>query len=237
METVDHYSGIREAPRPPFEREERALALLSPRVRAGTRLLDAGCGDGTFLRFVDQRFPECSLQGVDFSSDRIDAATPSRATLRQADLNVGLPYEDASFDVVYSGEVLEHLFDADTFLRHVRRVLAPGGLFVFSTPNLFAWYNRALVVCGVQPLFVEMSMESGSVGVGPLRRFKLQERPVGHIRIYHPRALEDLLALHGLRVLSMQGSSFERFPPLLRRVDALFARLTSLASDLVVAAE
>lgn len=247
MDLVDHYAGIRETRRIPFAREAIALsqirahpaaagrAVTTPGARP-PRLLDAGCGDGTFLSFVDAAFPALALDGVDFSQDRLEGRQPSRAALRQADLNRGLPYEDAAFDVVYSGEVLEHLLDPDTFLRHVRRVMRPGGLLVLSTPNLFAWYNRALMLCGVQPLFVEMSNESGSVGVGPLKRFKLQERPVGHVRIFHPAALRDLLALHGFRVLRMHGSSFERFPGLLRRLDALVAKVPSLASDLVVSA-
>lgn len=247
MDLVDHYAGIRETRRIPFAREAIALsqirahsaavgaAVTTPGARP-PRLLDAGCGDGTFLGFLDAAFPHLELEGIDFSQDRIEGRQPSRAVLRQADLNRGLPYDDASFDVVYSGEVLEHLLDPDTFLRHVRRVMRVGGLFVLSTPNLFAWYNRALMLCGVQPLFVEMSNESGSVGVGPLKRFKLQERPVGHVRIFHPAALRDLLALHGFRVLDVRGASFERFPGLLRRVDAWVAKVPTLSSDLVVSA-
>jgi SAM-dependent methyltransferase len=242
MDLVDHYAGIRENRREPYAREAMALSRIEAHLRGGSaadgpaRILDAGCGDGTFLGFLETRLAAASLSGVDFSQDRLESRDPARATLRQADLNLGLPYEDGAFDIVYSGEVLEHLLDPDTFLRHVRRVLQEGGLFVLSTPNLFAWYNRALMLCGIQPLFVEMSNVSGSIGVGPLKRFKLQERPVGHIRIFHPQALRDLLELHGFRVLTIEGTSFERFPGLLRRVDSLVAKVPSLASDLLVCA-
>ncbi len=60
----------------------------------------------------------------------------------------GIPYPDDSFDVVSAGEVIEHIYDPDRLLAETRRVLRPGGHVVLTTPNLQAWYNRALFVAG-----------------------------------------------------------------------------------------
>ncbi len=46
-----------------------------------------------------------------------------------------LPYGDGAFDLVVAFEVIEHLEDWRDFLREVRRVLAPAGQFIVSTPN------------------------------------------------------------------------------------------------------
>ncbi|HWE66899.1 MAG TPA: methyltransferase domain-containing protein [Acidimicrobiales bacterium] len=55
------------------------------------------------------------------------------------------PYDDASFDLVYSGQSIEHVTEADgdTVLREVFRVLAPGGWFCLDTPNGPAWRLRS----------------------------------------------------------------------------------------------
>jgi UDP-N-acetylglucosamine 2-epimerase (non-hydrolysing) len=47
----------------------------------------------------------------------------------------GIPYEDARFDVVFSDNVLEHLDEPLQVFREVARVLKPGGVFLFKTPN------------------------------------------------------------------------------------------------------
>jgi len=46
-----------------------------------------------------------------------------------------LPFEDASFDLAFSMYVLEHVADPPQFVREVRRVLRPGGVFLALTPN------------------------------------------------------------------------------------------------------
>jgi SAM-dependent methyltransferase len=46
-----------------------------------------------------------------------------------------IPYEDDRFDVVFSDNVLEHLYEPEEAFREVARVLKPGGVFLFKTPN------------------------------------------------------------------------------------------------------
>ena len=49
--------------------------------------------------------------------------------------NEEMPFEDSSFDVVFSNCVLEHVEGLDDMLAHVGRVLKPGGQFVFTVPT------------------------------------------------------------------------------------------------------
>jgi SAM-dependent methyltransferase len=55
------------------------------------------------------------------------------------------PYADGSFDLVYSGQSIEHVTEADgdTVLREVFRVLIPGGWFCLDTPNGPVWRLRS----------------------------------------------------------------------------------------------
>ena len=99
---------------------------------SGTRVLDAGCGEGVL---VDEYAGRLAIEGVDanYASDRV----------RKASLTA-LPYADASFDRALCLDVLEHLPFADQprALAELRRVLEPGGELLVSVPNLAHLQSR-----------------------------------------------------------------------------------------------
>ena len=219
-------------------REQVALALLERELSWSKRLLDVGCGEGTFLRALGERFDHLALSGVEMSETQAERARTlvSRADVRLAVADEGLPFADASFDLVYSGEVIEHVYDPDAFARECARVLAPGGILVLSTPNFAAWFNRVLLMLGQQPVFYESSTVTTKVGAGITARFRASDRPVGHVRLFTTTALRDLLELHGFTCVEGRGAPFHALRGLVRRLDDEIARLPSLASIQVVKA-
>jgi len=104
-------------------------------------LLDIGCGDGhfaqVFLRAVDV--------GIDLDPLVLGQAA-QRGVYRSlgAASAAGMPFRDGSFRSVLANCALEHMPDLEAVLREVRRVLAPGGTFVFTVPNDV--HNRNLLV-------------------------------------------------------------------------------------------
>lgn len=103
--------------------------FLLPRLEASDRLLDFGSGPGSITvglaRHVDK------VVGVDSSAAAIaiaksDAAAPNVEYLEASVYDLPLP--DASFDVAYGHQILQHLGDPVAALSEVRRVLVPGGL-------------------------------------------------------------------------------------------------------------
>nr|WP_238559048.1 bifunctional 2-polyprenyl-6-hydroxyphenol methylase/3-demethylubiquinol 3-O-methyltransferase UbiG [Rhodococcus rhodnii] len=104
----------------------------------GRSAVDVGCGGG----FLAERFAELGLGvvGVDPSEVALAAARDHAAGAGlEIDYRVGsgeaLPVEDASADLVYCCDVLEHVDDVDAVLSETARVLRPGGLYVFDTIN------------------------------------------------------------------------------------------------------
>jgi ubiquinone/menaquinone biosynthesis C-methylase UbiE len=119
-----------------FERE--VLAALNRHGFTGlsdSRILDVGCGDGSFLRrLVSWGADPKLLSGVDLLEDRVAAARRIEPCLdvRLSDATA-LPFEDASFDVVTQLTVFSSILDDEmrrAVAREMARVLRPGGLVV-----------------------------------------------------------------------------------------------------------
>jgi SAM-dependent methyltransferase len=114
----------------------------------GKRVLDLGCRDGALSHAYAEGN---SLVGVDADREALAEAEKLGIETRWADLDEPLPFEDASFDVVVAGELLEHLRDPKRVVDEVRRVLRPGGTFVASVPNAYRLKNRLRFLLGSKP--------------------------------------------------------------------------------------
>ncbi|MEX1022523.1 MAG: methyltransferase domain-containing protein [Dehalococcoidia bacterium] len=113
---------------------EREAAYLLPRLHAGMRLLDIGCGPGTITTGLARAVAPGEAVGIEVAPEvlvqaREHAAAEGVANVRFEEASVyALPYEDASFDVAHAHQVLQHLAQPVAALRETRRVLRPGGI-------------------------------------------------------------------------------------------------------------
>lgn len=227
MDLVGYYRGNVTYISRPDVRLSRMVDLVVSAAPAST--LDVGCGGGLLLDRLAER-GLTGLHGVDVFED---VAGPAW-TYTLADVTAGLPYDDASFECVVAGEVIEHVPDPDALLREVRRVLVPGGTFVVSTPNMVSWANRVLVPLGVQPLGTETSTE---IALGRFLPVLGQGHMVqGHLKVFTWRALSEILARYGFTVSRRLGVPAD-FPRPFHLVDRLFCRWVPMASGLLYVAQ
>lgn len=105
---------------------------------AGARVLDAPCGNEAALTraLIESGF---DAQGADLDPGPEEYL--GRA-FTKANLDLGFPWSDGTFDAVLSTEGIEHLENHFSFLREVHRILKKGGLLVLTTPNITALRSR-----------------------------------------------------------------------------------------------
>jgi SAM-dependent methyltransferase len=110
---------------------------------AGKQVLEIGCGIGTDLvRFAKGG---ARVTGIDLAQTSIDLARQNFALhdvtaeeLRVAD-GAALPFDRASFDVVYAHGVVQYAADAPALVAEAHRVLRPDGLAIFMVYNRVSW--------------------------------------------------------------------------------------------------
>jgi ubiquinone/menaquinone biosynthesis C-methylase UbiE len=171
------------------------LAFLRDEVRPGDQALDLGCGAGDFTAALVEAGAQTT--GADVAEAALARARAAHPELdfRLVPIDGPLPFADNEFDLVWASEVIEHVADTARWLSEVRRVLAPRGRLLITTPS----HGRLLLA------------------VGGIERYS---EPLGdHLHLYSKRSLRSLLeefGFAGIEVRAVDGL------PLLRR--SLFAR-------------
>jgi ubiquinone/menaquinone biosynthesis C-methylase UbiE len=157
-------------------------------------LLDVGSGDGTLVTRCASRFEHAT--GIDVSDVRVATAAKNvtRAGLNNvsfavANVDLGLPLQDASVDVATVVAVLGFIFDPIALLDELHRVLRPNGRLVFEVLNLAYLPRRLALLSGRLP---RHSTADGWDG--------------GHLHNFTQAALAETLPLHGFGVERWTGS-------------------------------
>jgi len=181
---------------------KRVLEIIHKEgIRAGS-FLDIGCGDGVVTEKLKQALKSKEAYGVDLSDEALKLAAKRGIKVWKVDIDEEqLPFPDANFELVYCGEIIEHLIDPDHLLDEVYRVLKPRGFICLTTPNLAGWANRLLLLFGYQPWGTEVSLR---YDVGKPYYLKRKDM-AGHLRIFTSRSLKELLMIHNFIDIRLYG--------------------------------
>lgn len=158
-------------------------------VSGGERLLDVGCGDGTFAALVKNKYQE--VYGVDISAEAIRRAEGKGIKVFQVNLNSEpLPFAPDYFDTVTCLDVIEHVFDPRVLIKEIQRVLKPEGEGFITFPNIrFLRFLQSIIFAGRFPKTSgDSSLYDG-----------------GHLHYFTSKDIEFLLEKAGFRVVAKRG--------------------------------
>jgi 2-polyprenyl-3-methyl-5-hydroxy-6-metoxy-1,4-benzoquinol methylase len=170
-----------------FVRRERFLLEHVGRAGSDPCVLDVGCGEGAFAAAMADA--GAHVVAVDIAEEPLRRA---HSLYPELDLRLVEPegpwqLDDASFDAVWAGEVIEHVADTAAWLSEVRRVLRSGGSLIASTP---AHGRLALMRLALSP-----------------RTFAEHFDPLGdHLRFYDRRTLVRLLEEFGFEQVTVRSA-------------------------------
>lgn len=136
---------------PDLWNEHRSRYLFAARLCRNKRVLDIGCGSG--YGTAELASSATCVVGLDLAADAIEHARQHYSSPAVAFLQGSaraLPFPDGAFELVVTFELIEHLAEWHPLLAEARRVLAPGGQFIVSTPNKH-FYSESRCSTGHNP--------------------------------------------------------------------------------------
>jgi 2-polyprenyl-3-methyl-5-hydroxy-6-metoxy-1,4-benzoquinol methylase len=151
------------------------------------KVLDVGCADGSILASFAKTH---ELHGVDISEGLVAKACAAGIHAVTHDVETKpLPYPNGTFDVVFSGETIEHQVDTDWMLSELNRVLKPSGLLVLTFPNIRTALSIVMMMLDMPPMYAA--------------RYRAP-----HYRDFTLRTIKIALCNHGFDLQKAIGSSF-----------------------------
>jgi SAM-dependent methyltransferase len=197
-----HHSESRD-PEFAFCWPERSAIFRSWVGGPGRRVLDLGCRYGALTKAYAGGN---EVVGVDVDREALaGAAAALGIETVWADLDEALPFDDASFDVVVVGELLEHLRFPAATLAEARRVLRPGGTVLGSVPNSYRLKSRLRFLLGRPPEFADDPTHVRMFAGGDvLRLLEGYEQPeiryvAGRLTRLHPRLFANDIVFRARR--------------------------------------
>jgi SAM-dependent methyltransferase len=157
----------------------------------GARVLDVGCGIGTYVRRFRQYTDD--VHGIEVEEERVAEASKELPNIVHA-FGEDLPYPDDHFDLVFSNEVIEHVADDRQTAAEMVRVTRRGGIIVAFAPNRLYPFETHGAYFGRRYIF-------GNIPLINWLPDPLRVRFAPHVRAYTMKGLERLFLGQPVRLV------------------------------------
>lgn len=160
------------------------MILRAARERLRGRVLENGCGVGTYLERLAGHGGE--VTGLEYDFERAAAARQGARCIVNA-AGEALPFRAATFDLILSHEVIEHVADDHAAVREMVRALRPGGRIVLFCPNRGYPFET-------HGIYWQGRYRFGNIPLVNYLPRRWRDRLAPHVRVYSRRDLERLFA-------------------------------------------
>jgi 2-polyprenyl-3-methyl-5-hydroxy-6-metoxy-1,4-benzoquinol methylase len=193
MNYQSFYSSIQKDKREKGGYYQEKIQYILYSIGTGKRVLDVGCNDGYIGGLILKNHND--VFGVDIVKKNIIAAKKRGVKAIFFDITrSSFPYQHNYFDVIFLGDVIEHVFDTDQLLRNCYDILKPGGFLLLTTPNVASIGRRLMLLFGISP-FLEYSPNLPTNNLPS----------VGHIRYYTKDILYRQLVMNKYKGIEIVG--------------------------------
>jgi SAM-dependent methyltransferase len=171
--------------------QERRFQMVRRWVElSDRRLLDVGCGVGMYTEAFSRHTPH--VFGIEVEHERALEARDGARVIQA--IGERLPFPDATFDVVFSHEVLEHVSDDRACVAEMVRVTRPSGRIVIFVPNRFYFFET-------HGIFWRGRYHFGNVPLVNWLPTPLRDRLAPHVRAYTAGGLRELFRRLPVRII------------------------------------
>lgn len=138
----------------PISKEEQMMFELLDRYTqekkvptSNLRVLDIGCGSGRISKELMKKGYQ--VVGLDFSEEAIKKALAQGVNAKKTNLDEGIPENSEAYDIVWAGDIVEHVFDPIGLLKESQRVLKTGGAMLITIPSDVGLISRIKMLFGI----------------------------------------------------------------------------------------
>jgi len=199
-EEYDNYAEEFSNSRPFFWRE---LEDLNKFAKDGDKILDIGCGNGRLLSLLGNK--NIHYTGIDSSKKLIEIAKKNHSE-EQKFIHANaldLPFQDKTFDTVFSIAVLHHVPSQkfrELFVAEASRVLKPKGILVLTVWNIYQWkFMKAHLLNAIKKILGHSDLDFGDIilSFGQKKRRR-------YIHGFTKKSLFQILEKNGFTVYSIK---------------------------------
>lgn len=166
-----------------FLDEPRIRKMLSL-VGTNKKVLDVGCFTGDIALEIKKKGNE--VVGIDCNIEFVKMTQKKGIDAKFANFEEKFPFKNESFDLIVAGEIIEHIYHTENFLKECHRILKKDGEIIITTPNINYWVYRIKMLFGKTLPF---GIESGEDTEFP-----------GHIRYYTFESMEKTLKNYNFEI-------------------------------------
>lgn len=163
-------------------RTKKAIKMLLKGIKnnlndntESVHILEIAGSTGIVSSYLSNKGYQVTLADISQNALGIAKKRNPQITTVSMDASTIFPFNDNSFEAIYAGDIIEHIFDTRLFLHECYRCLCPGGVIVITTPNLATIQDRIMFLFGKSPRQIDPIHEYLFLHIRPFTYSKLRQ--------------------------------------------------------------